>query len=373
MRFQGWWLILGLISSSIAAEAKDYFVYAGTYTGKGSKGIYRMRFDSASGKLSAPELAAESDNPSFLAVDAKGRYLYAVNEATTGDGEVSAFQINPASGALTALNKVSSHGGSPCHLSFDKTGKWILIANYTGGSVASFPVLDDGKLGEAVSVIKHRGKSIDLNRQEGPHAHAIETTADNRFALVPDLGADQIVVYHFDAASGKLSPSDPPVGKAHAGAGPRHLVFAPGHASLLVLNELDSTISTYSNNSGTLKELHSVSTLPQGFSGHNTTAEIAIDHSGKLVYASNRGVDDIAVFKLEAGSEKLTPVQHMPTGGKTPRHFAIDPSGKFLFAENQDSDTIVRFQINQKSGELAATGDTVSLPAPICLVFVAVK
>jgi len=260
---------------------QEHLLYVGTYTDHGSKGIYAYRFDSTSGKLISLGLAAETPEPSFLAVDSSGRFLYAVNEVLSyksqPTGAVSAFAIHPESGKLSLLSQVSSRDQGPAHITLDGTGKYALVSNYTSGSVAVLPVMEDGRLGEASSFVQHKGSSINPERQKGPHAHAIALSPDNRFAVVADLGLDQLLVYRFNATKGTLEEK-PDVVKTRPGAGPRHLVFSSDGRFLHVINELQSTIATYSYNAdtGALHELQTISTLPQGYRGTSTAAEIEI-------------------------------------------------------------------------------------------------
>ena len=374
-------LLLAAISLSGVAHAagpgqQKYLVYVGTYTDHGSKGIYVYRFDSSTGKMTSLGLAAEATEPSFLAVDSSGRFLYAVNETETYSGQptgaASAFAIQPDSGKLSLLNQVSSRGTDPAHITLDRTGKYALVANYTSGSVAVFALLKDGRLGEVASFVQHKGSSVNPERQKGPHAHAIALSPDNRFAVVADLGLDQLLVYSFDAAKGTLG-AKPQVVKASPGTGPRHLVFSFDSRFLYMLNEMQSSVVAYSYDaaSGAMHELQTISSLPKGFSGENTAAEIEIDPSGKFLFASNRGDDSIAVFAIDPRTGMLTHVETDSTGGKTPRNFAIDPTGSWLLAANQDSDKIVVFRIDQKTGHLNPTGDVFQLPSPVCLKFVA--
>ena len=373
-----------LLSSSLAPVAakdspKKYLLFVGTYTDKESKGIYAYRFDAVSGELTPAGLAAETTNPSFLAVDPSRRFLYAVNEVSkykdAASGAVSAFAIDRQAGKLSLLNEVPSRGADPCYIALDKTGKYVLVANYTGGSVAVFPVLNDGRLGESSAFVQHVGSSVNHERQEGPHAHWIETTADNRFAIAVDLGLDQVRVYRFDAANGTLVANDPAFAQLDPGAGPRHVAFHPSGKFAYVVNELNSTVTSFSydNQRGALRPLHTVSTLPQGFSGENSTAEIHLHPNGKFLFASNRGHDSIAVFSVSPGTGALTPVDHVSTQGKTPRNFEIDPTGTRLFVANQIGGNIVVFRINPRTGKLAPTGQVLQVPSPVSLKFVALN
>ena len=356
-----------------------YLVYIGTYTTTRSKGIYAYRFDADSGRLTSLGLVAETVNPSFLAVDPSRRFLYAVNEISNyaggKGGGVSAFAMDRATGKLTFLNEVASRGREPCHVSLDKTGKFVMVANYGGGSAAVFPVLADGRLGEASAFVEHHGSSVNPERQEGPHAHSIATSPDNRFVLAADLGLDRLLVYRFDAAQGSLEPNDPPFATVKPGAGPRHFAFHPSSRFVYTINEMGSSITAFSYDAarGSLRELETVSTLPKDFAGASDTAELEAHPSGKFLYGSNRGHDSIAVFAIDGGKGTLTLVEHVPTGGKTPRSFAIDPAGSCLVVANQDSDNLVVFRIDARTGRLTPSGKALDVPSPVCVTFVALE
>jgi 6-phosphogluconolactonase len=371
--------VLCLNSVANSAMAREFRVYFGTYTGAKSKGIYVSKFNSTTGELSEPELAAETKSPSFLAVDSKNRFLYAVGEASQfagrTSGTVNAFALDAKTGKLTLLNQQPSGGAGPCHVALDAKGRCLLVANYGGGSVASLPVNSDGSLGEPGSVIQHVGSSVDPKRQTGPHGHFITADPADRFALACDLGLDKVLIYRLDAKRATLTANDPPSASVLPGAGPRHLVFSPNGKFVYVINEMGSTLTTFSYDprKGSMQELQTVSTLPEGFTGNTTTAEVQVHPSGKFVYGSNRGHDSIAVFAVDKKSGKLTFVEHESTQGKTPRHFAIDPTGRWLLAENQGSDSVVVFAINAKSGALTATGQSISVGSPVCAVFVPVR
>jgi 6-phosphogluconolactonase len=362
--------------SSKSTNSGRSMVYVGTYTVRGSKGVYVYQFDS--GRLtptSTPVLAAETVNPSFLAIDPSHRYLYAVNETEDYQGRktgaVSAFSIDHKTGALTFLNQVPSGGTDPCYVSLDRSGRHVLVANYTSGSVSVFPVLAGGRLGKATAFVQHKGHSVNPERQEGPHAHDIALSPDGRFALVADLGLDQLVVYRYDAARGSLTPDKPPFARVTAGSGPRHFVFDPSGRFVYLLSEVGSTVTVfaYTAASGTLREIQSLSALPDGFSGHNDAAEIVMGRSGRFLYTSNRGDDSIMVFAIDPIRHTVKVVAHVPTLGKTPRNFAIDPSGDFLLAANQDSDNIVVYKIDRKTGIPVPTGQVVQVPSPVCITF----
>lgn len=371
-----------LPSARLAGASKtsrEYLVYFGTYTGKGSKGIYACRFRPSTGKLTAVELAAETPNPSFLVSDPAQRYLFAANEI--GDyqgaksGSVSSFAIDRHTGKLRALNTVASRGADPCHLSVDKTGDHVLVANYSGGSVAVLPFSADGMLSQASDFVQHLGSSVDPERQHEPHAHDVVLTPDNHFAMVADLGLDKLLVYRFDPAAGKLSPNDPPYGNVKPGSGPRHIALDPNGRSVYVISEMGNTVTAFDwdADKGSLHEVQSISTLPKDFKGENNTAELVIDAKGRYLYGSNRGHDSIAVYAIDPAKGMLTLVDDVPTLGKEPRNFALDPTGAYLFAANQNSNTVVVFRVNPKNGRLTPTGEKVEVVSPVCVTFVAAQ
>ena len=374
-------LVCGLVYSPVmsaepARAAGSMLVYIGTYTGAKSKGIYVSRFDPAAGRLTPPELAAETASPSFLALHPGGRFLYAVGEATNLGGQrggaVSSFSLDAKTGQLTLLNHQPSGGAGPCHLSVDQTGKCLLVANYGSGSIAALPIRADGALGEPGTVIQHHGSSVNPQRQAGPHAHFITPDPANRFALTCDLGLDRVLVYRLAPEKAALAANDPPFAAVKPGSGPRHFAFHPSGRFVFVINEMGSTLTAFAYDAkrGALKELQTLSTLPAGFTGKSTCAEVQVHPSGDFVYGSNRGHDSIAVFGFDPASGKLTCLEYQPTQGKNPRHFALDPTAQWLLAENQDSDSIVVFRVDSHTGRLTPTGQSVSVGKPVCAVFV---
>jgi len=370
-------LLLGFTTSLLAADTK-YLVFVGTYTDKGSQGIYSYRFDPASGTATPLGLAAKTQNPSFLAASSDGRFLYAVNEVSTLNGQavggVSAFAVDRNTGKLTLLNQVSSLGAGPAHLALDRTGKYLLVANYDAGSVAAFPVQSDGTLGPHTAFVQHTGSSVNRKRQEAPHAHYIEASPDNRFVLVADLGTDKLYVYRFDAQHGTLSPATPAFAQVMPGAGPRHFAFAPSGKFVYLANELTGTVTVfaYDAQSAKLASKQTISALPKDFHGENTEAEIAVDVSSKFLYVSNRGdqTNDITGFSISPTDGTLTFVERISSGGKNPRSFALDRSGEWLFAANQDSDNIQLFRVDPSSGRLTAASQITGISRPVCIVLI---
>lgn len=360
--------------------------YVGTYTdpilfgtgkvlqGKG-EGIYIYKLDQEDGALSLVGKTTGITNPSYLAFDRTQKFLYAVNELKLYDnrpsGTVSAFSVDSKTGALAFLNKQLTHGTDPCHVLVDAARRSVFVANFMSGSVCVLPVCDDGSLGEASDVIQHQGSSIDPACQKSPHAHSVTLDATNRFAFVPDLGLDKLMVYKFDAKRGMLEPNDVPWIEMKPGAGPRHMAFHPAGKFAYLINELDSTVAAlaYDDKTATFEHFQSISTLPEGSHGESSAADIQMSPAGTHVYASNRGHDSIAIFRIDPLSGRLDCVGVEPTRGGTPRSFGIDPSGHFLLAANQNSDTIVTFRIDPKTGKIQPTGHVTQVPTPVCVKF----
>lgn len=355
------------------AASAEMFVYVGSYTFKEKKGITLLRLDMKSGELKVVGVQTELANPTFLAIHPNKKFLYCVNETSDFNGKksgaVSAFSIHPETGALTFMNSQSSVGTGPCHITIDKKGKFVLIANYGGGSVASLPVQTDGKLGESVSFIQHEGSSLNKQRQEAPHAHSINLDPGNKFVYAADLGLDKILIYKFNPEDGKMTVNDPPYAQVRLGAGPRHFAFHPTGKFAYVINELNNTIVgfKFEQKSGALIGIDRYRTLPQDYTGVSHTAEVVVSPDGKFVYGSNRGHDSLAIFAVNQTTGDLTVVGHEPTRGKTPRNFVIDPSGKFLLAANQDTDDIYVFLRDTATGKLNYTGHSVKVTMPVCL------
>ena len=346
--------------------ASELPVYIGTYTGGESKGIYLLRFDTESGKLTMEGVAAETTNPSFLALHQDGKHLYAANE--TGTGELSAFRIDKETGKLTFINEVPSGGGAPCHLVIDQTGRNLLVANYSGGNVSVTKISRNGALGKQASLVQHKCSSVNEQRQKEPHAHSINLDPNNKFAIAADLGTDELLTYNFNARSGKLRPAS--ATQLSPGSGPRHFAFHPNGKHAYAINELLSTLSVlaYDSEEGKLTEIQTITTLPRDFTGKSFTAEVRVSSDGKFVYGSNRGHDSIAVFRINP-DHTLTLVQIEKIGGKTPRNFTLDPTGKFLLAAGQSTDDIHVFKIDPELGTLTKTEHSLDVPSPVCIRF----
>ena len=361
----------------MSAPPRHLFLFAGTYTAKDAKGVYLCRFAAKAGALEVLGLAAEMPNPTFLAIHPAGCYLYAVSEVRDESGRhggsVNAFAVDEASGGLTFLNRQSSQGAGPCHVSVEPKGRFVLVANYESGSAAMLPVQKDGSLGEASDVAQHHGASINPERQEGPHAHSITPSPDGRFAFVCDLGLDRIMVYRLDLQAGRLRPNEPPSAAVKSGAGPRHLVFHPTRPVVYVVTEMGNTVIAFAWDAarGALRETQTVSTLPADFRGESYAADIHVDAAGRFLYASNRGHDSITVFRIDESTGVLSLIGHQPTLGKWPRNFAFDPTGGWLLAANQESDSVAVFRRDPATGLLAPGGAEAKVSMPVCLTFLA--
>jgi 6-phosphogluconolactonase len=359
--------------SSVAGE----WIFVGPYTRGTSKGIYRLRFNADDGTLGEPELAAATPGPSFLVAHPSGAYLYAVNELSEFQGQpggaVTAFAVNRDTGELSEINAVSSKGGGPCHLLLTPDGKVLIVANYGAGSTVSYTIGDNGALSEAVSVIQHSGSGPNERRQKAPHAHgiAIRPVGNTLLAHVADLGIDKVL--HFEIGSdGSLKPWSVQEAVALApGAGPRHVVTHPNAPLAFVINELDSTLTSFQidADTGVWTEAATVSTLPASLEGDNTTAEVALHPNGRIVYGSNRGHDSIATFAVDTATGQMSVVGLTGTEGKQPRNFAVHPNGRFLIAANQSSGNLTVFSIDAATGLPSFTGNSVALDMPVCVLF----
>lgn len=347
------------------------YLYIGTYTEAplgDAKGIYSFEFDKKTGELTPLEIVTDQvKNPSFLAANPSQRNLYAVCELD--DGQIQAFDRDPATGTLTYRNQQSTHGGAPCYISIVASGHYALVANYQSGTVAALPTSADGALAPASSVIQHEGKGQNPDRQDGPHAHMIASSPDRRFVLSADLGTNQILVSLFDEGTGKLIPHSEV--DAQPGAGPRHFAFAPGEGTLYCTNELASTVDVYTwdHDQGELTRRQTVRSIPDGFHDTNYPAHVVVSPNGRFVYASNRGHNSIAIFPVDQETGDLQTPTFVSTQGDWPRGFNLDPTGQWLVAANERSGNVVVFQRDAATGELTPTGAKLDIPAPVSVLF----
>ena len=356
------------------------FIYVGTFTGEtelggGAEGIYVCRMDMTSGAVELVHTVPDVPNPSFLTLHPERPFLYAVNAVPEIDGHegggVSAFAVDPATGGLTFLNRQSSQGAGPCHVSVEQTCRYLVAANYSGGSVAMLPIEEDGSVGPATDWVQHVGSSVNPDRQGEPHAHSFTVDPANKYALACDLGLDQVLVYGLDLENGNLPPNAPAFARVHPGAGPRHLDFHPNGRTVYVINEIGNTITGfgYDQDNGALYELQTIPTLPPDYEQTSHTADVHVHPSGRFVYGSNRGHDSIVIYAVNEADGTLSLVGYQSTLGEVPRNFVIDPTSTFLLAANQDTDNIVTFRIDSETGTLTPTGHVASVPTPVCLKF----
>lgn len=358
---------------ALTASLQALPVFIGTHTGGNtiSKGIYFADFDPETGTLTEPQLAVEYQSPGFLALHPAKPVLLAIGAPNTpfadGTSSVAAFSI-AADHHLGFLGEASVGGRGACHLAVDSSGLTVAIACYGDGRISTVRLDEHGVPQETVSIVSNQGSGPNRSRQEGPHAHGVYFDKANTRLFVPDLGLDEVLVYPFDPATSTLGQPLPPL-TTPPGAGPRHMAFSPDGKHAYVINELDGTVLSASNENGRFKPLGVVSTLPGDFTGNNTSAEIEMHPNGGFVYASNRGHDSIAVFRRDAQTGALTFIQHAPCGGKTPRHFKIAPGGKWLLCGHQGSHTISVLPLDPETGRLGAPASTVSSPSPICILF----
>lgn len=383
MRFSLAAVLLGLFMgvSSVNAESPasgKYWAFIGTYTGKQSKGIYRIEFDATTGKLGKAELAAEVASPSFVTIHPQATHLFCVCESGNVPGKkgggVGSYTLDTKTGELKLVNMEGSVGSGPCHIVCDAKAKHVLVANYGGGSVAVLPIGEGGKLGEASAFVQHKGSSVNKSRQSEPHAHSINLDQANQFAIVADLGLDKVLVYKYDAVKGTITPNDPASLELAGGDGPRHFAFHPKLPYAYVNNELSSSVTAlkYSAEKGTFTKLNTLSTLPQPTKG-NSTAETVVHPNGKFVYVSNRGHNSIAIFAVNQDTGELKALGHQGKGIKVPRNFNIDPTGKYMLVCNQDGNSVIVFKVNQDTGLLQPTEEIAEVGSPVCVNFVLKK
>ncbi len=364
-------ILFSFTSVATMLHAKT-LVYFGGYARGSDAGIHVSTFDPGTGALATPERAANMSQAGFLAIHPDGRHLYAVGERERG--VVRAFEIDRSTGRLTALNDRSSGGPGPCHVSLDRDGRHVFTANYSGASVSTIRIQRDGTLGEQTARMAYEGSSAHPTRQTKSYAHSANLDPSGRFLIVADLGSDRVFVHRFDPATGALEPNDPPFAAVAPGSGPRHFAFHPDGARGYVVNELSNTITVFDWDaaSGALSEKQTISTLPEGFAGESTSAEIVAHPNGRFLYASNRGHDSVAIFSIDAETGKLAAIGHESSGGATPRNFALAPGGRWMLVANQASDTVIVFAVDPERGTLRRHGEPVAVPNPTCVRFLVV-
>jgi 6-phosphogluconolactonase len=365
--------ILLVAHLALTVAAADMFVYFGSHRSGPNIGFSLAHFDSDTGVLTRPQFLLEARAPAYFVIHPDGRHLYTCNSGSPGG--VAAYAIDPHTGHLTFLNRELAGGGDTSYLSIDRTGRYALAANYEGGSIAVFALRPDGGLGDWTAFVQHTGRGVNPQRQTHAYAHSIVTDPTNRFALVGDLGVDKVFVYRFNEAHGSLKPNDPPSVSVAPGSGARHVKFHPNGRWVYLDNEIACTVIGFNWDSakGALTEFQTVSTLPADFKGTSACAEMEVHPNGRFLYAANRGHDSLAVFAIDQESGRLTPVEYVPTQGKTPRNFAFDPTGQWIVCTNHDSDNAVVFRVDENTGRLTQAGPPVPVPYPFCERFLPVQ
>lgn len=363
---------LGLISLSVSAQ--QYYLFVGTYTTGKSKGIYVYQFNAKNGELQWVSNTDSCTNPSFLAVSPNGRFVYAVNETgRENPGRVSAFAFDKNKGELQLLNQQASGGDDPCFITVHPSGKWAVVANYSGGSLAAFPIQPNGTIQPYAQLIQHKGSGPNKARQASAHVHSTFFSPDHQYILAPDLGMDKIMSYRFTATAAKpLQPAVPAFSASAPGSGPRHLAFHPNQSFVYRLEEMTGTVTVSAYSKGTMKNIQTIATHPEEFTGQPGSADIHLSPDGKFLYASNRGEENnIAIFSVNPKSGKLTSIGYQSVEGAQPRNFIIDPTGNYLLVANQKTNNIVIFKRNAETGLLQATLQKIEVPNPVCLQLLA--
>ena len=356
-------LLIFLCFTSLFMKAQRIYLIAGTYTSSNSEGIYVFDWNEAKGTASK-RTSIFTSNPSFLAVNPSKTHLYSVNE--NNPGTVSSFAFDTASVQLRFLNAVSSKGIHPCYIAVHPSGQWVVTGNYSGGGLTLFEVRSDGSLSDPVQNLQHSGRSIDTVRQKKSHVHATFFSPDGRFLFVPDLGTDQVVVYPFNTKEGTIANTEKQIIEITAGGGPRHLAIHPSGNYLYVLEELSGFVSVFQQTKGNWAGLQRITSLPAGYAGGISAADIHLSADGNYLYCSNRGdANLLTVFRVQPNGGTLSPIQHLSCGGKKPRNFGIDPSGSWLVVANQESNDLILFKRDVNTGLLTSTGDSITIPAPV--------
>lgn len=361
-------LALCICFCMVSVSAQDYYMFVGTYTSGKSKGIYVYKFNSKNGEVEYVSNTDSAANPSFLAIAPDGKHLYAVNEISRAQaGLVASYGFDAATGKLSFINQQSSGSENPCHISITKNGKWLAVANYSGGSLATFPINADGSLKPFSQHIMHTGKGFNPQRQEKPHVHSVFFSPDEKFLLSPDLGLDQVFIYQFNSNAAKPLTPIPNI-KTEPGSGPRHLDFSPDGKYMYVVEELGGSVDAYTYKNGITKLIQRIAAHPADFKGQPGSADIHISPDGKFLYASNRGDENnLAIYSIDNTSGKLTAVGYQSTMGSGPRNFMIDPTGNYLLVANQKTNNIVVFKRNMATGMLQQTLQQIEVPSPVCL------
>lgn len=363
-------LFMACFFSTTLVNAQSYFLFTGTYTNGNSEGIYVYKFDAATGRVSPVDTARHIANPSYLTLSDDGRFLYAVSENGGKDtGRLNAYAVDPAIGKLRALNSKSSHGDFPCYITVSKNRKWVIAANYGGGSLVAYEVNENGSLSDNFQLIQHTGTGPNKNRQEAPHVHSTIFSPDQHYLFAPDLGIDQVSIYRFNPSDKQpLSEAKQPYAAIKAGNGPRHIAFHPNKKWMYVIEEMGGTVSAWNYHKGSVKEFQRIDAHPDNYTGERGSADIHVSPDGNYLYVSNRfQANNIAILKIDQITGQLTLRGFQDVLGKKPRNFIIDPTGQYVIVANQESDDIRFFKRDIITGLLAPTNTVIKVGSPVCL------
>jgi len=368
------WILLSFIQPISAQDMTKEILYVGTYSQGGSQGVYVVEIDRAAKSSKVVQTVHDKKNPTFLTVHPNRKFLYVAYREGADEkdlnGTISAYQIDQNTGKLSLLNSFSSMGESPCHVSVDPSGAMLFVSNYRGGNFSAFKINQDGSLAADPDFVQHYGRSVNPARQDAPYMHSMIPSLDGKYVYASDLGTDKIMIYEVNAETGRVNPGKVPYVSSEAGAGPRHFVIHPTLPYAYSLEELSNTVSVYSieAHSGVLTPNGRVNMLSDEIqSAQNTAADIHISNDGKFLYGSNRGQDNLAIYRINAQDGTLSLIGHQPTGGKHPRNFKLDQQGELVFVANMDSDNVVVFSQDPASGELQPTGWEINIPKAVCI------
>ncbi|SFB92421.1 6-phosphogluconolactonase [Parapedobacter composti] len=365
--------VFGLLTLPMTLFAQQQLnLLIGTYTNTGkSQGIYAYTFDAATGQAT-PKNSVAADNPSFLALSADRLYVYAANENGGGQGAVSAYRYDEASGTLTLVNQQLTQGDHPCHVATDRQGTHVIVSNYSGGSISVFPIQADGRLGKLKQLVQHKGSGPDPDRQQGPHVHSAFFSPDEKQVYVQDLGTDKIQVYDYrpESPDKPLVPAGQPFVKGTPGGGPRHVALSADGRFIYLVEEMAGQIRVFQQQNGIWEAIQEADINARDFSGEDGAADVKLSPDGRFLYASNRGdANTIAIYAVDSDTGKLTKVSNQSVLGVGPRNLVISPDGRHLLVANQQSDEVVIFARDAATGLLNDTGHRIAVGAPVCLVF----